>query len=255
MSKLITEEKSLLGAFPFSLSIDGDKYRIAEAIAEKLAKTAADTEKVKIYPIIDELPEGVLDILAKDFKVEWYEYNAPLKNKRQAIKECILVHKYKGTKYAVETAVHSLYDKAEVKEWFEYEGLPYHFQIRVYGSSSGQVKTLNQKILYAKNLRSILDDIIFVLVPERDIEVFVGAVNTALHIKKGAEVTHGDNSVYTIAAFTVLAGAVQSGRHKRIFGIIEDKGSSESLQEFSAKSIAGGKLYGFHKKIHSEVSR
>lgn len=219
MSKLLTEGKNLLGAFPYSLSRDDDKYRIAEAIADNLAATVIETEKAKIYPAIDDLPEEILDILAYDFKVEWYEYNAPLKNKQKAIKECILVHKYKGTKYAVETAVHSLYDKAEVREWFQYEGLPYHFQIRVYGSSSGQIKTLNQKILYAKNLRSILDDIIFVLIPEKDVEAYVGAVNTALYKRKLSEISSDDDSV-CCRFIKAYAGATVSGRAKRIQGEI-----------------------------------
>ena len=45
------------------------------------------------FPRVDELPEKVLDILAAQSRgLQWYEINAPIWNKRQAVKECMLVH-------------------------------------------------------------------------------------------------------------------------------------------------------------------
>lgn len=217
MSKRVDTGESLLGSFPYSLSRDDDKNKVAECIAEELAKTVADTEMVKIFPAIDSLPEAVLDMLAYDLKVEWYEYNAPIKNKRTTIKECILVHKHKGTKFAVEAAVHSLYDRADVQEWFEYSGEPFHFRIKVYGSSSGGVKTLGQKILYAKNLRSVLDSVAFVLVPESDLNVYVGMANAALKKSDKAEIISDDEKVYSTQAVEIFAGTLTDGISKHTY--------------------------------------
>lgn len=177
MSKLLTVSGSLIESFPYSLSRDKDKYNIAEAVSEKLAAAAIETEKAKIYPIIDNLPEGVLDILAYDFKVEWYDYSAPLKNKRKVIKECILVHKYKGTKYAVETALKSLYPVAKVSEWFEYGGMPYHFKVTIWDDANDikKCKLVIQKINYYKNVRSILEETTYIVSIGGKARVFYGA--------------------------------------------------------------------------------
>lgn len=221
MSKFIDSGESLLQGFPYSLSRDDDKQKLAESIADELALTAADTIKALIFPCIDQLPETVLDTLAYDFKVDWYEYSAPIQNKRNAIKECIPVHKFKGTKYAVETAVHSLYDKAEVQEWFEYGGEPYHFKIKVFGSSSENIKQVYQKIQYAKNLRSVLDSVAFVLIPDSDLEMFIGIINSSLYKRTAAEVRSDDDSVYTASADSLSVGIKPTGKIKRICSRLE----------------------------------
>ena len=120
MSKLITEKDALLAAFPYSLTRDTDKVKLADAVASELIKTVAQSEYAAVFPRVDELPEKVLDILAADLKIQWYEIDAPIWNKRQAVKECMLVHKYKGTKYAVETALRSIYENVQVVEWNQY---------------------------------------------------------------------------------------------------------------------------------------
>ncbi len=237
MSKRVDSGENLLGSFPYSLSRDDDKNKVAESIADDLAKTVSDTEMAKIFPAIDSLPEAVLDMLAFDLKVEWYEYNAPIKNKRITIKECILVHKHKGTKFAVQTAVHSLYDRADVQEWFEYSGEPFHFRIKVYGSSSGGIKTLGQKILYAKNLRSVLDSVAFVLIPESDLNAYVGMVNAALKKNDKAEIVSDDETIFSTQAVEIFAGTMTDGIAKRTCAdmqIVTDYGTA--IIELAAKA-------------------
>jgi len=129
MSKLITEKDALLAAFPYSLTRDTDKVKLADTVAGELVKVAAQSEYAAVFPRVDELPEDVLDILAVDLKIQWYEADSSIESKRQAVKECLLVHKYKGTKYAVETALRSIYENVQVVEWNQYNGPPFHFKI------------------------------------------------------------------------------------------------------------------------------
>lgn len=213
MSNFLNEKDALLGSFPYSLTRDTDKEQLADAIAAELIKTVIQTDYAAVFPRIDEQPEEVLDILAADLKIDWYEVDAPVWNKRQAVKDCILVHKYKGTKYAVETALRSMYNSAEVQEWFEYGGEPYHFQIKVYGSSGSGLKTLYLKILYAKNLRSVMDDIKFVLVPEKEIDVFFGVKLASLQKSLDSSFKSDREDMYT-AENTNCAGISMSSRLK-----------------------------------------
>ena len=215
MSKLITEKDALLATFPYSLTRDKDKSKLADAIADELIKAVAQSEYAAVFPRVDELPEEVLDILASDLKIQWYEIDAPIWNKRQAVKECMLVHKYKGTKYAVETALRSMYNSAEVKEWFEYGGEPFHFQVKVYGSNGSGLKTLYLKILYAKNLRSVMDDVKFVLIPEKEIDAFFGAKLASIKKRLGASLRSESDDIYSTGN-TGYSGITMSAKLKKI---------------------------------------
>lgn len=190
MSKLITEKDALLSAFPYSLSRDEDKGKLADTVAGKLVKTVAQSEYAAIFPRVDELPEDVLDILAVDFKIQWYEKNSSIESKRQAIKECLLIHRYKGTKYAVEAALRSIYKDVKVYEWFEYGGKPYHFKIIIYDSSNDQEKRdrVLAKVQYYKNLRSVLEETIFEVGVNTDIAVKAAFTPCGIYKKINCEV-------------------------------------------------------------------
>ncbi|MGN0686666.1 MAG: phage tail protein I [Oscillospiraceae bacterium] len=173
MSRLVTEKDALLASFPYSLTRDEDKGKLADAIAEELIKTIANSEYAAVFLRLDDLPEEVLDILAADLNVEWYDCEGTLEEKRRIIHECMQVHRYKGTKYAVEKALRSVYEDARVAEWFEYGGEPYHFKIIIYDSSNDRDKRdrVIAKVQYYKNLRSVLEETIFEVGVSTDIAV------------------------------------------------------------------------------------
>ena len=51
MSKLITEKDALLAAFPYSLTRDTDKVKLADAVAGELVKVAAQSEYAAVFQI------------------------------------------------------------------------------------------------------------------------------------------------------------------------------------------------------------
>ena len=115
-----------------------------------------------IYPRIDELPESLCDILAKDFNVDWYNYNySPVSIKRNIIKSNWHVHRLKGTKAAISEALSNIYQGSGVQEWFEYGGEPFYFRIII--EMSRQVVDLPHDEIVRmvnayKSLRSHLED-------------------------------------------------------------------------------------------------
>lgn len=114
---------------PTALQKDPKMVALAKATTEELLKTSGQVNDVLIYARIDELPEELVDILAYDLHVDWYDYNYPLEAKRDLVKNSVKVHKKMGTKYAIEKALNSLFPESEVEEWFQYEGQPGHFHI------------------------------------------------------------------------------------------------------------------------------
>lgn len=192
MSDMITSGAALLSALPHAgasgasgatmtyLPADStDKQEmtgisaIAKLTADKLAEISAQAEYASVFSAIDKLPERVLDILASDLKIQWYEQDAPLTAKRQAVRECISIHRHKGTKYAVETALKSIYENVRVEEWNEYGGEPFHFRIIIYDSSNDRERRnrVLAKVRYYKNIRSVYEGTVYEISSSGDIGV------------------------------------------------------------------------------------
>lgn len=155
--------ENLLRTLPEVLRNDKNMSALASAIADVLAARPAEIQQLMIYSRIDELPEDLLDILAEDFKVDWWDGDYTLEEKRQTLKDSWRVHRMLGTKAAVETAISAIYPETQVSEWFEYGGEPYHFRLLIDSTYEGVDPAKHQRVLdrveYYKNLRSVLDEV------------------------------------------------------------------------------------------------
>ena len=155
--------ENLLRTLPEVLRNDEKMAALAASIADVLAARPAEIEQLMIYSRIDELPEDLLDILAEDFKVDWWDGDYTLEEKRQTLKDSWRVHRMLGTKAAVETAISAIYPETQVSEWFEYGGEPYHFRLLIDSTYEGVDPAKHQRVLdrveYYKNLRSVLDEV------------------------------------------------------------------------------------------------
>lgn len=217
--------------YPRVLKTDQAFYALGRVIADYLARNCELMSSEIIYAAMDTLPEDVLDALAYDLKIEWYEYSAPIANKRRTVKEAMLVHRYKGTKYAVETALHSVFTDAKVEEWFEYGGEPFHFKLTVYGGSGGSdLKGLIARIQYAKNLRSVMDNTVFVIIPSKPADIFAGGKRAAQSKTIGA-VAKFTGDVASVRAAPVYALAPRiAAMSKTIGATAQFTGESVSIR-------------------------
>lgn len=158
--------------------MNDDEYKVAEHLpssidAEPIPSLAqvADVELGKIntdllliYPAIDSLNEQLIDYLAVQMHVDEYDDTETLDVKRQQVKQSFLLHRLKGTKYAVQKAVSTVYQSAKVEEWPEYSGEPYHFRVTGITAPMNETKTINKlvRLINAyKNTRSWLDYVQF----------------------------------------------------------------------------------------------
>jgi len=111
------------------LQLDPKVKAIAKALSQQLLDVSGLIDNVLIYSRIDELPEELVDVLAYDMHVDWYDCSYPLKTKREILKNSVCVHKKMGTKYAIEKALGSIYPDSTIEEWFEFGGEPYTFRV------------------------------------------------------------------------------------------------------------------------------
>lgn len=126
---------SLRDIAPSSIAPDPQIQAMIEAIDPELRGVSFDTREALIYSRIDDLPENVVDLLAWQFHVDFYEpMGMSLGVKRGLVKTAILVHKRKGTKWAVRELCDIVFGKTTVEPWHEYGGEPYHFRVTVDGS-------------------------------------------------------------------------------------------------------------------------
>ncbi len=166
MSNHSLSAQNLMATLPQVLQIDPELATLASSIADILAKRGEEIRRIAIYSRIDELPEDLLDILAYDFKVDWWDRDFSVDEKRRLLKSCWRVHRVLGTKAAVVTAVEAIFPGAQVSEWFEYGGEPYHFRLLIDSAYKNVSPEKHQKVLdsiacYA-NLRSVLDGVEYI---------------------------------------------------------------------------------------------
>ena len=170
-SELGITRENLLLIVPPALTHDPAMMARAAADAEALAARLAEIDRVRIISNIDALDETVLDILARDFKVDWYDPGYSLEEKRRTVKSSWRVHKTLGTKAAVERAISAIYPETTVEEWFEYGGEPYHFRLRInLANDSGDItkqRRVFQRLNFYKSLRSHVDEVKYFLKPEK----------------------------------------------------------------------------------------
>ena len=172
------ELKSIL---PSSLSSDPKTVAMADAISSLSQKLASDIALVLLLPRIDTMPENIVDYLAWQYHVDFYQADLSLDAKRKLVKNSTIWHRHKGTKWAVEQVVSTVFEHpAHVEEWFEYGGDPYKFKITASGFEN--IQQLVSAIKTVKNTRSHLDSINVDVNPktipdDADTTCYVGIVN------------------------------------------------------------------------------
>lgn len=120
---------NFIRTLPDVLRNDESMLALASGLADILAQRPGEIASIKIYQNIDALPESLLDQLAQDFNVAWWNYDWTIEQKQNMFRESWHIRKHLGTKYAVELALQSSFGSGRVTEWFEYGGEPYHYRI------------------------------------------------------------------------------------------------------------------------------
>lgn len=163
------KDNALQRILPSSISGDATVKDIVQAISGRLAQLGEQAELVLILPRLKKLPEEIVDELAWQYHVDFYDVSADIAKKQELVRKAIARHRYKGTPAAVEEVCSAAFDTAEVLEWYEYGGKPYHFKVRMVQESipdeaamAEMVKAINS----AKNIRSWLDSMTFYYRPK-----------------------------------------------------------------------------------------
>ena len=111
-----------------------------------------------------ELPEDVLDLLGWQLHVDNYDTAVDIQAKRELIANSLILHRRKGTPWAVMFALDTalrLSAPTELSEWFQYGGKPYFFRVTLDVSDTGmsgeEITNAIKLILEHKAVRSWLE--------------------------------------------------------------------------------------------------
>lgn len=223
MAKSI-EQLSLMDISPPSITCDKKVKDLITAIDPELLNVSEAISEAFIISRIKELPEAVLDLLAWQWHVDFYELAKGIDAKRDMVLKSISWHRKKGTRKAILEALEMLGVEAKFTSWqdLQEEGAqPYTFVIDAKLTSdfwervdwTKPTQTLRRAIQESKAARSYMSRLYVYMESssEHDIAVGIGSFSGVQHEIKINQKTAADsqNSIVTaLAAF--------SGVHHRI---------------------------------------
>ncbi len=151
-----TKLKSILPPSATALQLD-----LEQATATRLQQLANNSLEFITNP--DKCPSNLLPALAWAMSVDTWNENWSETTKRAVIRQAIQVGCTKGTIGAVKNALSAIgQSDIKIEEWFEYDGDPFMFKVKVLLNQDGQSLTDLDSALDAinnsKNLRSHLEN-------------------------------------------------------------------------------------------------
>lgn len=153
------ELERLLPAF---MREDKNFQAMMYALQEEIKRLNSQNNLIRLYVNLDGLQEEILDELAWQFNIPEYDVTFEVDVKRSIIRDCLSLHHRRGTVSAVQEVAEKIFGNAEVSEWFEYGGEPYHFKVTTTNISATDemVERFRKVIRETQNVRSYLEEVI-----------------------------------------------------------------------------------------------
>lgn len=155
-------ELDLVQFMPAWMRDDSTAQGFIYAVQNRLSEIAAGIQTVSLYARIPTMSSELLDELAWGLNIPEYRSEYDVDVKRRLVKTAILTHRMRGTVAAVEKVVSDIFGDGYVEEWFDYDGSPFHFKVHTsyIGAVDQDAAAFDHAVMSAKNLRSILDEIV-----------------------------------------------------------------------------------------------
>jgi P2-related tail formation protein len=153
-----------INAFEFAsllsdaLAIDPQVQAACAAIQSEFDAVTAALPLIQVIPNISIQPPAVLDNLAVAFDVWGYNQSLTNAQKVSLITNSIQYHQKIGTPWVIEQILATIFPAAQLFEWYQYGGTPYHFKLAMTTPPTGQQLTdMITAVLELKNVRSYFE--------------------------------------------------------------------------------------------------
>lgn len=171
---------------PESSFLDDKMLASAKALDVQITKFHQAIREVLHLPRLDELSGTILDLLAEQFHVDYYDaINFSDEEKRNLIRQSIAWHRLKGTPAAVEMVLQDAFKDLRIDEWFTYGGEPYFFRLwtKGYISTPERFKSFWLMFMDAKNVRSHLEMVTIDISHDEPIQLYTGVAKVTSGLK------------------------------------------------------------------------
>jgi phage tail P2-like protein len=202
---------SVLNLLPQNIADDSNVKMMAEAFDNTLHDIINKIPDVAIIPnlMLDKIAnETLVDLLAWQFHVDFYQPDFPLDIKIGLVKKSLDWHTRKGTPSTVEEIVTDIFAEAHLEEWYEYNGLPHHFRATVgdFLPDSATIAKITRAINSVKNTRSFMDIMTSIIVLHDELSMeenntMVGTMHTppdtlSQRVKRNGRVLRDGQTVF-----------------------------------------------------------
>ena len=120
----------------------------------RLAKT------LTIWSDLDHVDPKYYDYMAICIRAPYYKSEYEDRKKLELIKTAIASHRYAGSERAINQLIHTIFEDAAFIPWYEYNGNPYQFRVKVYDILTEDTMTVFTEVLQkVKAARSTLEEI------------------------------------------------------------------------------------------------
>lgn len=195
MGGMKVSELEFVRLLPAFMRDDEAAVALSKAMNQLIGEPGKRLKTLRVWDNIDNLSEAECDDLAWELDVDWYDSaGMSLEEKRTTLKVAQQIKRKRGTKWAVEELVISIFGEGEVHEWFEYGGVPYTFRIitnaRVEYAS---IEAFEELIGKVKNTRSHFDKISFKRSQENPVFLATAHISS-VYVQMGWEDSNGSIS-------------------------------------------------------------
>ncbi|RDY26746.1 phage tail protein, partial [Lachnotalea glycerini] len=117
-------DSQITDILPDNLKKNADNIAISYALSNQIKKALEYSKNTCVYACIDQLPHEILDLLALEFRTQYYNQNLSIDVKRILIKNTLPWYERAGTPSAVEELTAVVFGYGKEAEWYEYGGKP-----------------------------------------------------------------------------------------------------------------------------------
>ena len=143
------EDAEIISVLPPILSSDPDIIAISYAYKMAMEKIIKLSIQTLLYADIDHMDNEVLDLMALEFRTQYYDEGLPIDIKRQLVKNALGWYQRAGTPSAVKELIQTIFGEGDIVEWFDFADHPYTpgtFEIQT------ESRVTEELILYFTNL-------------------------------------------------------------------------------------------------------
>ena len=157
---------------PESITQDEKIVALAKALDEQLKLSSGSVAQTLHLPRLDKLSGDILDILAWQFHLDFYD-SAILsdKKKRNLIRQSISQHRRLGTRWAVQKVLQEFFEEPTLQE---IGGFYFRISSRGYTGTPEEEPMFWQMLNHSKNVRSWLAGLDFDFSPEEPTKIYAG---------------------------------------------------------------------------------